>query len=226
MSDDERQGTSRKKRASAANEASDYAESDGSDFAAPPPKKRARASTTKSKATVAGNDAPAAEAKALLARILAAPTSFTLPAEEDPHHALRILATYAKSLESAVVAAAPVKKSPEQLEVAAEKLRKACRSQIKKQIKVRVGPIVFTRTRARRAMLLPGPDNHCLFDVSGKTRARQAQPSGHTMALLRTLVSGGLLSRQFVAHRVLRHVQNPAWLDRPNQVEDEEDPSQ
>lgn len=143
MPDNDRQTSTRKKRASGANDASDYAESDASDYP-PPPKKRARASTAKAKASdgASGGDATTAEARALVASILKAPTSFTLPVNDDPRHHLLLLAKYANSLELSNAAAAgtvgtvSVKKSPEQLVTAAESLRKACRSQIKKQMTV------------------------------------------------------------------------------------------
>lgn len=117
------------KRKSDASDATLLDDSDHSDYAAPiPAKKRARtatASTSKSKKSDA-------LAPSLVANILANPASFELPAEEDVRDVLLSLAKYAKSLEGGT--GASVKMTTEELEAAANKLRKAARSQIQKQM--------------------------------------------------------------------------------------------
>lgn len=127
---------SKQKRSSDASE--DYAESDGSYAPAPTPaKKRARTST----ASKAAEDTAVTAGRDLVAHILAKPSSFALADNEDPTNVILTLAKYARSLENAssgtgTGALAPSKPSPEQIAVAAEKLRKAACSQIRKQMTV------------------------------------------------------------------------------------------
>lgn len=128
---------SRQKRSSDASE-EDYAESDGSYAPVPAPapaKKRARTSTA-SKAT---EDTTVTEGRDLVAQILAKPSSLALADNEHTTNVILTLAKYARFLENASSgggALAPSKPSPEQIAVAAEKLRKAACSQIKKQMAV------------------------------------------------------------------------------------------
>jgi len=119
-----------KKRVSDANE--DEYEHSGDAYSpkSVPTKKRARTSkSTKSNTETTVN---VEGGRDLVTRILANPTSPTLTNKEDPMHALLLVAQYARHLENVARASTPQKLSKEQILAAAEKLRKAARSQIKK----------------------------------------------------------------------------------------------
>ena len=126
-----------KKRASDVNE-QESAGSDGSYSPVDvPAKKRARNSAS-TKSASKGVDVE--QGRDLVTRILVNSTSSALTDNEDPMDALLLVAKYARYLENMVVASASqvaaAKPSPEQIHAAAEKLRKAACSQIRKQMTV------------------------------------------------------------------------------------------
>lgn len=66
------------------------------------------------------------DAKALVDTILAAPDSYSLPEDDDAIRQMLVkVANYARSLEGPPPAAGQQKKTPEELAVAAEKIRSA-----------------------------------------------------------------------------------------------------
>ena len=105
------------------------------------PPKRKSDTTGGSAVKKAHVDTSHAAAVALVNAILADPDDFDLPEDDDAvRDDLIALAKYARALQGGFKAApaGPAKKSPEELEAAAEKLRKAAVAGIKKQMNVRL----------------------------------------------------------------------------------------
>lgn len=130
-----------------------------------PTKKRARTSKTERVNPEEGRD--------LVTRILANPGSPALTDNEDPMNSLLLVAKYARHLETMTVASAPAKPSEDQILAAANKLRKAAYSQIKKQMTVGRCFLAFR-------MILHA---YACLEHSGNRPVRLARPSGHMMAL-------------------------------------------
>jgi hypothetical protein len=138
---------SRKRKAAVSSDDDDYAE------LIPPV-----ASTSKRAKTSTSTSASHAPAITLMRRVLADRENFDVPSgENEMRSALVQLAEYAQDLESksksgnaAASASAPVTKSKAEINSAAEKLKRACVSQITKQMKVGRGstllPILFWLT--------------------------------------------------------------------------------
>ncbi|KAF9037816.1 hypothetical protein BDZ89DRAFT_1157256 [Hymenopellis radicata] len=84
----------------------------------------------------ASTSGPAAKkARLMVDAILADTSNYPVPEDDDDaRQSLVELAKYARSLEDQIAASQPQAKSADQLEAAAEKLRKAARSGIKKQM--------------------------------------------------------------------------------------------
>jgi hypothetical protein len=102
--------------------------------------------------------------------ILADTSNFTVPESDDEtRRALLELARYARSLEEQVLASKPKEKSAMEVEGAAEKLRLAARSSIRKQMTVGL----FTVASLRYVTDL---------SASGKHPAKLVQQGGHMMA--------------------------------------------
>jgi hypothetical protein len=123
-----------KKRVSDANE-EEYEHSD--DEYSPknaPKKKRARTSKSSKSTTETTSTVNVEDGRDLVARIMTNPTSPILTDKEKPMEALLLVAQYARYLENVANGLTPPKLSKEQILAAAEKLRKAARSQIKKQM--------------------------------------------------------------------------------------------
>lgn len=123
-----------KKRVSDANE--DECEHSDDDYSpkSVPTKKRAR--TSKSSKSNTETTVNVEGGRDLVTRILANPTFPILTDKEKPMDPLLLVAQYARYLENVASASTPPKLSKEQILAAAEKLRKAARSQIKKQMTV------------------------------------------------------------------------------------------
>ncbi|KAG7088075.1 hypothetical protein E1B28_012106 [Marasmius oreades] len=83
----------------------------------------------------APTDTSAKKARLMVDAILADASNYPIPADDaDARDSFIVLAKYARSLEEMVSGSKPKELSPEELEAAAEKLRVAARSGIKKQM--------------------------------------------------------------------------------------------
>lgn len=143
-------------------------------------KRKSDASTSGAKKARTG--AASSPGQALVDAILANPTAYPVPDDADAtRQALVDLATYARSLEGGGGAGAskPAPKTKEQIEEAAEKVRKAARSGIRKQMTVSLDWV----HAAARCVYVCLPTR--LF-FSGSLRAKQAALDGYTTAYATT----------------------------------------